>query len=723
MSTTALDRVGPLLEWLDNNAYLSEGVRLDISPATSGIGVFYDPEAEHEDNLIFRIPKTNILSPKTAFVWPLLYEFSENHSENAEVDLAVGLHALVMSFIYELSLGEDSPWDAYICSIVPSDDDKDQSNVPICLWLEAEKKALFNSECDLLGMLQTADLVDFFVEAVRFARLNEGVVTIPDVLAVEGDIEELEEKAVLEAHRKKVIQFGKYMQAVLLRAFSVDEFHGLSLIPGADIFNHLVPKLNEKGSLEGVENVHFVCDGGEDICGECGEPDCENHEEDSEDDMDVFLDENGELIDEGDIQDEREIAGDESEIVGDESELIGDESGLLAEDSLLAASDGDEELEGSDEEDEEEEGEEEEEEEELSEGDEGALPEISEITMDYIAKMEEELEREELSDAETLLDDEEVSTLSLSEEENEEDEHDDEKEGDEELALDLISAQEDLAMDLADSTKCCDIVLVRPPTQETQFELFNTYGNGLANAYLLQRYGFVSKNNVNNSYLLLVQLFQYLKTYEGKHSTLKARQLERKLNWYEEGGFDLVNDLVCEYEGGQNEGCGAGCEEGCEKGENGCEKDDNTECEKECQDGCNDEKCGEGSENDHNEAIAENVPETWQLSPRISADGIPTAQTYALVNLLLMPYKEFYYKLAQNFTEQKLVRRVVKHLLPYAGTTDAADALILEWCKHRLARYKDINLSQADSGRAEIIAEMTRQEKEALASAVAQLSD
>lgn len=714
MSGTALDKVERLLEWLDDNAFWSEGLRLDISPATSGVGVFYDPEADHEDGPLLRIPKINILSPKNAFVYPLLNDFAEQHSENPEVDLTVGLHALVVSFIYELSLGKDSPWDAYISSITPAEDDNNHDNVPISLWLDAEKKALYNSECDLLSMLNTGELVDFFVEAVRFGRLNKGIVAIPDVLAVEGDIEELDEKEVLETYKKNLVQFGKYMQAVLLRAFSVDEFHGLSLVPGADLFNHLVPKLNEKGTLEGVENVHFVCDGGEDICGECGVAFCEDHEEDSDDDMDeVFFDENGEFIDEnGDLADDSEMVGDDSEMVGDESELIEGESAIFAEDSLLVTSDGDEELQSSEDEEDEEENEETPSEDEEKE----TLPEITEITMDYIAKMEEELEREELSDAETLLDDEEVSTLSLSEVESEDgDEHDEQEENNEKdgLTQDLISAQEDLALELGDSAKCCDIVLIRAPTEETQFELFNTYGNGLANAYLLQRYGFVAKNNINNSYLLLVQLFQYLKTYETKHSTLKARQLERKLNWYEEGGFDLVNDLVCEYESGESEGaCGEGCEDGCEK----------EGCEKECGDGCEDESCGKDAGNDHNEAVAENIPETWQLSPRIGADGIPTAQTYALVNLLLMPYKVFHYKLAQNLTEQKLVRRVVKHLLPYSGTNQAADSLILDWCKQRLARYKPIDLSQAESGRAEIIEEMVRQEKEALASAIEQLA-
>ncbi|CUM49328.1 uncharacterized protein AC631_04217 [Debaryomyces fabryi] len=674
MSNTDSDKVDNVLGWLEKNAFWNADIlSVEESKTTSGVGVFLKTDSsEDEDNLLLRIPKANILSSKNTFICNLLNDFNELYSGNPDVNLTKGMHSVVISFIYELYAGKNSPWFDYVSTIDPKQENDEFSNIPICLWTTEEKEMLKNTECDLLGMLNSDELVQFYIECIRFAHINEKYAGMPEIFDLElpSDSNELE-SFLTRKHFEKVVMFAKYVQTVISRAFAVDDFHGLSLVPGADLFNHIVPVMqqqDETSKIQGRENVHFVCDG-DDVCTICGESNCENHDEDE--------DEEEEMIEEIEEEEEEENDGiDEHE----EEDMEDDEDGLV-ENDLASSSDS----EGSDENNE---SDEHDENQSDQESDTEEIPEISEITMDYIKEMEDELDDDEDSEAETAKSDEEVSTLSLSEDEaesmpNTQTGH-------------SMSAEEELAAQLSDSSQCCDIVLTNPPLEEYKYELFNTYGNTLSNPYLLQRYGFVNdfkEPNVNDSCLLSVQMFSYLKNYKKNNSGIKVKQLDVKLQWYEEIGFDIVNDLVNDYESAhQNED----------------DHEHHGDHEHEDGGGCCDNE-GEDAEMTDN-----TTPETWQLSPVVRYDGSLSPQTYSLLKIILMPYKLFQSKLVKCETNRKLSRRILHLLLPYENTSQHEEIhqLIKDWCQSRLSRYNDYTSMKASTKvREEIIHNLIKQEQ------------
>lgn len=695
MSSTDSDKVDKVLGWLEKNAFWNADIlSVGKSSTTSGVGVFLNIDnSEEEDNLLLRIPKANILSSKNTFICNLLNDFNELHSSNPDVNLTKGMHSVVISFIYELSAGKNSPWFDYVSTIDPKQENNEFSNVPICLWTDEEKEMLKNTECDLLGMLNSDELVQFYIECIRFAHINKKYAGMPEIfdLQLHSKNNELE-SYLMSNHFDKVVSFAKYVQTVISRAFAVDEFHGLSLVPGADLYNHIVPVMKQEDGIpkiQGRENVHFVCDG-DDICAICGEPNCDNHDDEQDEEMidEMEEDEDNFGSDEQDEEQEEEEEDDDDE--EEEKEKEGKQD-VEDEGDLASSSDSDENDGNND-------SHEHDEHPSDQESDTEEIPEISEITMDYIKGMEEELENDQDSEAETAKSDEEVSTLSLSEGED----------ADTTEAMQnpqmghSMSAEEELAAQLSDSSQCCDIVLTSPPMEKYSNELFNTYGNTLSNPYLLQRYGFVNdfkEPNVNDSCILSVQMFSYLKNYRQKNSGIKVKQHDTKLKWYEEVGFDIVNDLVNEYKTNhQNE-------------------DNHEHHEHEEGHGCCDEE---------EEDMADNAtPETWQLSPVVRYDGSLSPQTYALLNIFLMPYKVFQAKLVGCESSRKLCKRIFHLLLPFENTSHHKEIhqIIKAWCQNRLSRYNDYTSMKASTKiREDIIRNLIRQEQCVLQKVINQLS-
>lgn len=556
MSSTVSSKVDPLVEWLDTNAFWRHELVVQTSKH-GGLGVFLPPDEEEQDPLLLRIPKSNILSSKNSFIYNLIVEYS--HSDE-EIDISHGMLSLCLSVIYELSIGNKSPWFAYLNLI-----DFEGGSLPLCLWDAKRKDQFKNTDVNMLNLFQVDEMVAFYIESCLFAHEFASLVAIPKVFDV--DIEGLDQDIVLSKYSAQLNVFGKYNQCVISRAFKVDDFHDLCLVPGADLFNHIDP-IYKDGQVEGRENIHFECDG--DVCEECGDEECDHQDDD-------------------------------------------------------VAEDGDDEQDDSDS------GEDMESDEELPEVDELEVfdePLITEITLEYISKIEEELD----SEAETNPDPEEAPT-------------DDEGE--------RTGAQEDLAKELSDSSKCCDVVLVRPAEAKYGYEIFNSYGNDLSNAYLLQKYGFVTQFNVNDTCLLAVQLFKYIDSIKKGLNKEKQKQLEDKFEWFEEVGFEVVNELIAEK---------IGSESHCHKeGEEGCEDDDCGDCEPELE-----------------------LPESWQLSPRIQYDGTCTPQTYATLQLINLDYKIFKHKILATKLDRKLAVEIEKHLL---GDAVQYNATIKKWCQERLKGY------------------------------------
>lgn len=688
MSSTDSNNVDKVLRWLEKNAFWNGDIlRVGESKTTSGVGVFLNTDShEGDDNLLLRIPKANILSSKNTFICNLLNDFNELYSENPDVNLTKGMHSVVISFIYELSAGKNSPWFDYVSSIDPKQENDEFCNVPICLWTKEEKEMLKNTECDLLGMLNSDELVQFYIECIRFAHINEIYAGMPEIFDLElpPNSNELE-SFLVSKHFEKVVTFAKYVQTVISRAFAVDDFHGLSLVPGADLFNHIVPVLEQHDKsfkIQSRENVHFVCDG-DDVCTICGESNCENHNEEQAEDEDEEIIEEIEKEGENDIIDEQEHEHEEAENEDDEDGLI--------ENDLSSSSDSEESDENNESDDEDQSD---------QKSDTAEIPEISEITMDFIKEMEDDLGNNEDSEAETAKSDEEVSTLSLSEADETED------------LLNIqtghsMSAEEELAIQLSDSSQCCDILLTNLPLEEYEYELFNTYGNTLSNPYLLQRYGFVNdlkEPNVNDSCLLSVQMFSYLKAYKKNNSGIKVKQLDVKLQWYEEIGFDIVNDLVNDYNHSHL---------------NGDYPDQQGDHEHKEGGGCCD------NEDEDNNMADNTTPETWQLSPLVRYDGSLSPQTYALLRIILMPFKLFQSKLLKCDSNRKLARRIFRLVLPFENTSQHEEIhqLIKDWCQNRLSRYNDYTRMKASTKiRDEIIHNLIKQEQCILQRVIKKLS-
>lgn len=533
------------LKWILENGYWNSELVSVKSSSYGGLGVFLQPDAavnfdfsdysgEEAPEIILRVPKSNILSAKNSFLYSLLQEYE---LLDDEVDLRRGMHAMVVSYIYEKAAGPNSPWFDYLQSIESKSSGLD--NVPLCLWPDELKTAMRNTECDLLNMLDPRELVGFFIECVRFSRFSEAVVAIPPVLNVNQS--DLTVENVLTSSFAEVTEFGRQVQTVISRAFEVDEYHGLSLVPGADLFNHAFPKADSKGQ----EHVHFVSSN--EVCEVCGELECDHDEVDEEGE-----DENDEVIDDG------------NEII-DDFNIVDDNDGAS----------------------------------------------------------EAELDHDSDEDS-TDMSDEEKSTLT----------------SDEELQTSLQSGE-----------SCCDIILVNPPSSG---ELLNTYGNDLSNPYLLQRYGFVNpqeQSNPNDSCLLSVQMFSYLKNLKQGLNTKQKAVLEKKLAWLEEIGHEALNELL---------------EKSCQSHELDDDSENNESCDPDCED------C----------AVLPDILDSWQLSIKVQFDGSPSKHTLAFLNLVKMKEKDF--KTLSKAVDNNDISSFTRLLL--VETNDNLNT-INEWCQQRLKKY------------------------------------
>lgn len=206
-----------LIEWIrDNRGFFSSSVELRESPL-GGLGVFATEDIP-ENTVLLRIPKEEILSTRTCGISNLLTEYEY-----------FGMEGLVMAYIFEKSLGAQSPWSIFIESIEATPR-PDVAN----LWPEEEKQLLKNTDIDTIGGLDELEISTLFEEAQEFISRCDGMVPTVD--------------------------YKQYADALIMvssRAFLVDDFHGLSLVPGACLFNH-----SDK------EDVHFESDF--DVCELCG---------------------------------------------------------------------------------------------------------------------------------------------------------------------------------------------------------------------------------------------------------------------------------------------------------------------------------------------------------------------------------------------------------------------------------------------------------------------
>ncbi|KAI0464633.1 hypothetical protein LJB42_002253 [Komagataella kurtzmanii] len=576
-----------LIEWFrdpSNEAYWNEDLVAIRESPLGGVGVFakenigHDEEDDEED-LLLRISKQSILSGKNSFISNLLHECG--------ADSHLGL---ILAFLYEKSLGSDSPWYAYLQTI----QHKNTKGLilPVHLWPDEKKNLLIGTE--LYSVLDNfeEETEGLFESCVSFARDYESVLKVPTELAVDENNAKV-----------KLLEFAAITLAIASRSFNVDNYHELALVPGADLFNH---------DSYGREHVHFEALG--DVCPFCASCDECGHIEHGAPDSEI----------ESDLEEEGDNEEDEEDEVLDDADT---EDGM---------------------------------EDNKKEGNNDPF----EVTEDYITKLEEELEREDMSDEE--------SDAS-------------EAEGHDNSDNEMSDIDED---SLLIPDVCCDIKIVKSIPKNK--ELLNTYGD-LNNTSLLTKYGFTSLNNPNDYVSLGDQALSQLKNFP-----------DRK-DWWDSKGYEVFNDyLHYTAQLNQEEYDNEGVEEKEEKEghKNGEEGDDQYHSDTECQSCNGDSQASPGSccnscdgGNDEEEEEEEEQPEylPWQVELRVNAEGRPSQSTYALARLLSLSEAEF-----QELREADDKTLFLEKIGSLESPEKAAYQNILNWCKQRSTAYQDGGLTSND---------------------------
>ncbi|KAG7847987.1 hypothetical protein KL941_002166 [Ogataea angusta] len=212
---------------------------LQVRHTQHGVGVFASRRIE-PGTVLLSVPKTSILSAHNSCIANLLCD--------AQI---YGMHALVIAFLYEKNVGAASPWSDYIESINFAG-----AILPPCMWDAEAKSLLAGTEADLMGVLDSTELVAHYELARRFANQHAPMISAPAELA-------------------DLSQFAAVVLAVASRAFEIDHFHLSGLVPGADLFNH---------HPDGHGSVHFEALA--DVCPDCGKLDCGHGSDDSDDQFD-----------------------------------------------------------------------------------------------------------------------------------------------------------------------------------------------------------------------------------------------------------------------------------------------------------------------------------------------------------------------------------------------------------------------------------------------------
>lgn len=224
-----------------------------------GTGVFANKHL-NEGDVIMRIPKESVLSPKTCAAANIISEF-QNKLEPQDL--------LVACYLFEKSQGSESPWHQFI-------DIAENATQPdvFLLWTPEEQKMLKNTNLDVWQVPQLEKFQETYNETLP---LFEKLTIVPSF---------------------KIPTFDEYLRTSLIissRAFDVDNYHKIALVPGACFFNH-----------SDREHVHFEATG--DVCEICGEIECDCIYSDSEDEeieeiiSDMEFEEDEDEEEEGDDQ-------------------------------------------------------------------------------------------------------------------------------------------------------------------------------------------------------------------------------------------------------------------------------------------------------------------------------------------------------------------------------------------------------------------------------------
>ena len=240
-----------------------------------GTGVFAT-EPLAKDDIVVKIPKESVLSPRTTQLAPILQQYDDLEPVNA----------LITAYLFEKALDENSKWYEFISQI----NDAQLPDIP-GLWSSEEKRLLKGTNIGLWVSLDTDEIEQGYADAKKVLKKLKS----------------------LTGHK---VDFPEWRNAALIvssRSFDVDNYHDLSLVPGACLFNH-----------SDRESLHFETDGN--VCGKCGSLSCECEdsweddddmkEEEEEEEVEDF---NSEEEDDDEESDEQVESSEEGEFVDEEN--------------------------------------------------------------------------------------------------------------------------------------------------------------------------------------------------------------------------------------------------------------------------------------------------------------------------------------------------------------------------------------------------------------------
>ncbi|BGP28433.1 hypothetical protein JCM10296v2_000165 [Rhodotorula toruloides] len=224
----------PLRAWLTQNAALCDN-RLALERDSHGHARVVALADIPTTTTVGRIPKSLVLSHRTSSL--LLEDSARSTLDSLPPALRLAVHVA-----HELRLGPHSRWHVYFASC-PTEE------VPVALlWDHSEASSWLagtqvEREVRRIGMSRSR-LHDFFTSTALPLLLRHTSSTAPSFAA-----------------------FARAYSLVSSRAFQVDAYHSLALVPLADIFDHSDPP-----------HVHFASETW--VCPECGKLEhCEHDEE------------------------------------------------------------------------------------------------------------------------------------------------------------------------------------------------------------------------------------------------------------------------------------------------------------------------------------------------------------------------------------------------------------------------------------------------------------
>ncbi|THU98897.1 SET domain-containing protein [Dendrothele bispora CBS 962.96] len=232
-------QIRTLVSWCTNNGIVIDG-RLQIQPenAAPGVTVFSSEEFIPSSVTLVKIPKSSVLSVKSSSVASMINTIS--YGLEAQLELALALYL-------EIAKGESSKWYGYLQSLPYKVD------LPVFWDFESEDVDVYTDGRAALNWLEGTEVHK------RLRLSTEGKESVLSIINsfYEDKIAPILSKCFGTFPKPQLDEFYHAYSLVSSRAFLVDAYHGLSMVPIADAFNHTTDN-----------HVHLESEF--EVCPECG---------------------------------------------------------------------------------------------------------------------------------------------------------------------------------------------------------------------------------------------------------------------------------------------------------------------------------------------------------------------------------------------------------------------------------------------------------------------